>query len=192
MTLLDCVKTVKTFISDNAIFPCRCPPSPKWASSKAMKKPQQTVYGQARLHQGYKLHKRWWARTNTNTIKNTNIDTWKYNYKIHKIGPSKQCEFCNYLLDKSLISKSYQSGSIGQCGSAGPSSNSLLRSFSLVLEQMKTQLQLSWVQQSRVVKVVRVVRVVHLVRLFQVVQEVQFRWSSWSRWSRWPGWSRWS
>ena len=114
-----------------------------------------------------------------------NIDTWKYKYKIHETRPSKKCEFCNYLLDKSLISKSYQSGSIGQCGSAGPSSNSLLRSFSLVLEQMKIQLQISWVEQSRVVKVVRVVRVVHLVRLFQVVQEVQFKWSRWSRWSKW-------
>ena len=52
-------------------FPMQVPALPKWASSKAMKKPQQTVYGQARLHQGYKLHKRWWARTNTNTTRLT-------------------------------------------------------------------------------------------------------------------------
>ena len=34
--------------------------------------------------------------------------------------PSKQCEFCNYLHDKSLISGRYQSGSICKSGPAGP------------------------------------------------------------------------
>ena len=32
-------------------------------------------------------------------------------------GPSKQCEFYNYLYDKSLIS---QGGSVGQSGLGGP------------------------------------------------------------------------
>ena len=33
--------------------------------------------------------------------------------------PSKQCEFCNYLLDKSLISQGCQSGSTGHSGPGG-------------------------------------------------------------------------
>ena len=37
-----------------------------------------------------------------------------------KTRPSKQCEFCNYLLDKSLITQAFQSGSIGQDGPGGP------------------------------------------------------------------------
>ena len=36
-----------------------------------------------------------------------------------KTRPSKQYQFCNYPLDKSLISQTYQSGSISQ---SGPSS----------------------------------------------------------------------
>ena len=34
--------------------------------------------------------------------------------------PSKQYEFCNYLLDKSFISQGCQIGSIGQSGPGGP------------------------------------------------------------------------
>ena len=34
--------------------------------------------------------------------------------------PSKQCKFCNYLHDKSLISQGCQSGSIGPGGQGGP------------------------------------------------------------------------
>ena len=33
--------------------------------------------------------------------------------------PSKQCGFCNYLLDQSLISQDCQSGLIGQSGRGG-------------------------------------------------------------------------
>ena len=40
--------------------------------------------------------------------------------KLYKEIPSKQCEFCNYLYDKSWISQGCQSGSIGQSGSGGP------------------------------------------------------------------------
>ena len=34
--------------------------------------------------------------------------------------PNKQCEFCNYLLDKYLISYDYQSGPGGLVGPTGP------------------------------------------------------------------------
>ena len=36
-----------------------------------------------------------------------------------KTRPSKQCGFCNYLLDQSLISQDCQSGLIGQSGRGG-------------------------------------------------------------------------
>ena len=39
------------------------------------------------------------------------------NAKYHK---TRQCEFCNCLRDKSLISQNYQSGLIGQSGPGGP------------------------------------------------------------------------
>ena len=34
--------------------------------------------------------------------------------------PTKQSEFCNYLLDKFLITQAFQSGLIGQGGPGGP------------------------------------------------------------------------
>ena len=37
-----------------------------------------------------------------------------------KTIPSKQCKFCNYLYDKSLISHGCQSGSSGQSVPGGP------------------------------------------------------------------------
>ena len=39
--------------------------------------------------------------------------------KIEETRPSKQCGFCNYLLDQSLISQDCQSGLIGQSGRGG-------------------------------------------------------------------------
>ena len=39
--------------------------------------------------------------------------------KNEKTRPIKQCEFCNHLLDKYLISQGYQSSSIGPSGPAG-------------------------------------------------------------------------
>ena len=42
------------------------------------------------------------------------------NQRLLNTRPSKQCEFCNYRLDKSLISQGCQSGSIGQSGPGGP------------------------------------------------------------------------
>ena len=44
----------------------------------------------------------------------------KFGWLINQTKPSKQWEFCNYLLYKSVVSRGCQSGSIGQSGPGGP------------------------------------------------------------------------
>ena len=74
----------------------------------------------------------------------------KFGWLINQTKPSKQGEFCNYLLYKSVVSRGCQSGSIGQSGPGA-----------------------YVVQVIQVAQVIQVVQVVHMVQVDQVVQVFQ-------------------
>ena len=158
----------------------------------------------------------WWIRCLVDSI----LRHYKRQKRnVHITRPSKQFEFCNYLLDKSLISQGYQSGFIGQCRPGGPvvpssgqggpggqggqggRGDPVGQGGQGDLQGLSSPCSPAG-QVSRVVKVVQVVQMAQVVRVVQVVHEDQMvrwsrlsistGWSGWSGWSRLSRWSRWS